>query len=763
MDLATLEFDTILSSIGAQANTPLGRQLIQTMTPFENPQDALLSMREMTAAKAYIFAAKAPSFGDFFDISKPLKDIKIARTLSVQDLQRLRRFLKELSRVYKRLKTPPEFLEDDALDVYIHRLEPLASLAKSLDAIVDDEGLKENASNELKSLKNALRILENRLTQKLKNVVDQHADYLSETFYTERHGRYVVPVKQTYKNRFKGSVVDYSASGETIYMEPHVIGEMSAEKRQVESGIEAEIERILMATSNTLHTQYEPLRLNHDTMGQLDAIFAKSTYAVNYNMEAVSFSDHLQLEDARHPLIDPKEVIPNDIVLDETAHLVIISGSNTGGKTVILKTVGLLAIMAQSGLHIPVKKGSSLPFYSGIYADIGDEQSIEQSLSTFSSHLTHIKRILEKVTPRALILLDEVGGGTDPKAGAAFARALLDELSLRDHDIFVTTHYPELKAYAYDHAAAVNASVAFDKKTLQPTYHLYLDTPGESHALLIARRLGFNPAIIERAQGYFQNEQNPVSDLIQTLEQKRTQLESDKQILETRKTETDALNQSLQTKKAELEAQKQALSDRYTRQFQREKEALKDAFDEALKGLKNSDLKPHEINQAKSEIFKDTKETSQASRDDHVYQVGDRVHVHKFNRQGVLKKKLSQDRWQVVMGNVESSLKEDGFYYVDADTKDLKAKIPKAHVPKKRVSSELDLRGQRVEEARATLDKYLDDCALAKIPFARIIHGYGTFAIRDMVHAMLQKNQAVQSFRSGQGNEGGAGVTVVYF
>lgn len=763
MDLKTLEFPTILKTISTHSYTPLGHEKIARLIPLESKEAALLSMREIVSARAYILNAKAPRFGDFFDIAKPLRDIKIARVLSVQDLMRIRRFLNELTAVYKRLKQAPEDLESNALEPYLQALEPLSTLKSELDQLVDEEGLKENASSTLKKHKNALRTIENRLTQKLKSLVDQAGEMLSETFYTERQGRYVVPVKQTYKNRFKGSVVDYSASGETVYMEPAAVGEMSAEKRKIETAIETEIERILTEISQTLHTYYETLALNHETIGALDAIFAKAEYAAELNMEMPSFGVRLALKNARHPLIDPQDVVPNTIELSEDTHLVIISGSNTGGKTVVLKTVGLLALMASSGLLIPAENGSSLPFYTGIYADIGDEQSIEQSLSTFSSHLTNIQRIIQTATPGSLILLDEVGGGTDPKAGAAFARALMDDLSQHPHDIFVTTHYPELKAYAYDHPAAINASVAFDKETLKPTYHLYIDTPGESHALLIARRLGFKPSIIEKAETYFQNEQNPVSDLIQTLEQKKAALENERAELNQLKHDTETLKGDLQQAKAHVEAEKQSLTDRFNRQYQRDKETLEAAFEDVVTSLKASRLKPHEINHAKDTLFQKNVPEREKLKDDHVYQPGDTVHVIKFNRNGELKKALKGGRWQVMMGNVESTLDATEFYYVETEKKRPKEKLPKASIPKKRVASELDLRGLRVEEAAHLLDKYLDDCALSKLPFARIIHGYGTFAIRDMVQTALKENPAVQSFRSGQGGEGGAGVTVVYF
>jgi len=764
MDLKTLEFPAVLSHIERRAKTALGAEKIRTLHPLDAPASAHVSMQEIASAKAYILAAKAPTFGDFFDIHPQLKDIKIARVLSVQDLLRLRRFLAQLSSVLKRLQSPPETLEANALEPYMASLEPLDALKKELEALVDDEGLKENASNELKTQKNALRVLENRLSQKLKSVVDRHASMLSESFFTERQGRYVVPVKQTYKNRFKGSVVDYSASGETIYMEPEIVGEISADKRRVEAAIDTEIERILTTISQSLHAHYEGLRANHASLGALDAIFAKADYAVEMNMEPVAFADTLHLEAARHPLIDPKSVVPNDIILHPDTHLVIISGSNTGGKTVVLKTVGLLSMMAQSGLLIPVKPGSHLPFYSGIFADIGDEQSIEQSLSTFSSHLTNIQRIIHQQTSRSLIVLDEVGGGTDPKAGSAFARALLDHLSRTNHDIFVTTHYPELKAYAYEHPHAINASVAFDKDSLNPTYHLYLDTPGESHALLIAERLGMPEPILASAHHYFNNEQSPVSDLIQTLEQKKAQLERERDTLHAAQREVDALKSSLEAKTADLNAQKEALTDQYNRRFRREKEALESAFNQALEDLKKSaQLKPHEINAAKEALFNADTDAPTAQKDPHDYQPGDYVHVTKFNRTGQLKKALKKGQWQVMMGNVASTLKESEFHYIDPPKKIHQPAPPKAKTPKKRVASELDLRGLRVEEAASLLDKYLDDCALAKQPFARIIHGFGTFAIRDMVQKTLAQSSLIKSYRAGQGGEGGAGVTVVYF
>jgi len=763
MDLKALEYPTVISAILTHAKTTLGQTHIRTLTPLKTPQDAIHKMAEITTAKTYIEVAKDPSFGDFFDIESQLKDIKIARTLSVQDLQVLRRFFKQLTRVINRLKAPVELPKDHALTTYMEALNTLKSLAQKIDGIVDDEGLRETASSGLKKAKNENRVIDNRLMQKLKSVVDQSSSYLSESFYTERHGRYVVPVKQTYKNRFKGSVVDYSASGETIYMEPHAIGELSAQKRRVEATITAEIEAILTAISTDAHAEYDALSTNHQTLGSLDAIFAKAHYATEFDMAPVTFTDTLNLYDARHPLIDQTQVVANDIVLDETTHTVIISGSNTGGKTVVLKTVGLLALMAQAGLLIPVKKGSSLPFYTGIYADIGDEQSIEQSLSTFSSHLTHIQSIMESARPRALILLDEIGGGTDPKAGAAFARSLLDALGPDQHDIFVTTHYPELKAYAYDQPAAINASVAFDKSTLQPTYHLYLDTPGESHALLIAERLGFPESILKQATVYYENAQNPVSDLIQTLEQKRSDLEKKNSDVSDLEATLSQKNVELSTRLEALETEKQQLKDRYERMYQRDLEASQKAFDEALSKLQSSALKQHEINQAKDALYPKGNPQAKASRPDHTFTVGDRVHIEKFNRQGTLKKKLGQTQWLVEMGSVESTVKQSDFYYVERAQPKTPKREKKATVPKKKVAPELDLRGKRVDEAKIELDKYLDDCALARMPFVRIIHGYGTFAIRDMVQAVLQESPFIESFRAGQGNEGGAGVTVVYF
>lgn len=763
MDLKALEFADVLSRIQRHSKTQAGQIRIQSLEPFSQAQKALTSMAEITSAKAYILHAKAPIFGDFFDIEPILHDMKIARVLSIQDLMRLRVFLKHLNAVTVTLKNPPDDMDIAALLPYIESLYTLKEIRLSIDHIVDDNGLKEDASKTLKSLLKERTVLENRLTEKLKAIVDQSATLLSESFYTERQGRYVVPVKQTYKNRFKGSVVDYSSSGETIYMEPHVVAEMSAHKRAMDAAIEKEIETILTSISQTLFDAYETFKNNHRVITQLDEIFAKATYAVECDMQGVTFTSELKLNEARHPLIDPTEVVANTIHLASNQRMVIISGSNTGGKTVVLKTVGLLALMAQSGLLISVGRQSTVPFYSGIYADIGDEQSIEQSLSTFSSHLTHINHIIEHATPRSLILLDEIGGGTDPKAGASLARALLDYFSGEAFDVFVTTHYPELKAYAYDHDYAVNASVAFDKTTLQPTYHLYMDTPGESHAFLIAKRLGMKPSLIAASENYYQNEQNPVSDLIETLEKKRVELEKEKR-------KAESVNAALKEKEATLNAtlieaqeKKESLEEKYQRALRLERDQLQAQFAETLQALKDkAALKPHDITKAKEILFK-SPNVAKKTKDSHIYQAKDRVLIHKYNRQGDLLKKLSKDTWSVQMGNVETTLKEADFSFVEGAKKPPLKKTPPAPRLQKKVPAECDLRGLRVEEAKHTLEKYLDDCIVAKMPFARIIHGYGTLAVRTMVHETLKKSSFIASYRDGTGNEGGSGVTVINF
>ena len=759
--MKNLEWQSVKSQIEPFAKTQRARQLIHDLNAFKQPADALHSMEEIAAAKSWIEQSPHLEFGAFFDIENVLKDIKIQRVLSISDHLRILHFLKGVDRLIVRFKNANPEVDTTPLKPYYQTLDSLKKIRDVLSVSYEPDHVLDSASSDLRAIRQQLSKLEKQLNDKLKTIVEKNKSDLTEGFFTQRQGRYVLPVKVTVKNRFKGSVVDYSASGETVYMEPTEIGELSAEKRRFEALEAAEIERILQATSELCHQAYEIIHHDFYLVTDLDAIFAKAQYAFAYDMVPVVFEAELSLIEARHPLIAKEDVVANTIELKAPHHVMIISGSNTGGKTVILKTVGICALMAKAGLLVPVAVGSTIPFYHHIYADIGDEQSIEQSLSTFSSHLTQIIAMVEKATPNDLILLDEVGSGTDPQAGAALARAMIDHFKALKAHLLVTTHYPDLKAYAYDHEEVLNASVAFDKVTLKPTYHLFLDTPGESHAFLIAERLGLNKAIISQAQQYLEDASSPVSTLIQTLEAEKVAIEKDKMVLEEALKKARLELSQLNQQKDQLALEKRTYKDQLRQKSEREIKALKEEMDAALDALKkSSDLKLHEIQAAKA-LFNQGLEKP-FTHSSETIEVGDRVEVKKFNRPGQVKA-IKKNQYTVQMGNLEMVLRKDELSFIKKDVLE-KPTETKVHVPtSKTISGECDLRGLRVEEAQEKLLKYIDDCSVSRVPFVRIIHGFGTLALRKMVKEVVQASPLIKSSRDGQGNEGGNGVTVIYF
>lgn len=761
MTIQSLEWNTLKAHLEPYAKTQKGRELIQALEIFKQPETASKSMLEIAAAKNWIERHPHPDFGSFFDVASQLKDIKIERVISISDHLKVLHFLKGIDRLIVRFKSVPAEINIDSIRPYSLPLDSLKKVRELLALSYEPERVLDSASNELKSTRQLLSKTEKQLNDKLKTIVEKNKADLSEGFFTQRHGRYVLPVKITVKNRFKGSVVDYSASGETVYMEPTDVGELSAEKRRLEGLELAEIERILQATSALLHEHYEGLNINFQQVTLLDGIFAKAHYALEIDAHPIEFGTHLNLLEARHPFIPSKDVVANTITLSAPHRVMIISGSNTGGKTVVLKTVGICALMAKAGLLIPASKGSSIPFFEQIYADIGDEQSIEQSLSTFSSHLTQIIEMVNLATAKDLIILDELGSGTDPQAGAALARALMDHFRNLKAHLFVTTHYPDLKAYAYDHEDVLNASVAFDTKTLKPTYQLFLDTPGESHAFLIAERLGLKTPVIMSAQNYHQQASSPVSQLIQTLEEKKVEIEKDRLVLDQRLNKVNKEKADLLQLKTALQEERRTYKDKLKRQAQLEIETLKEELDATLKSLKaSSQIKMHELQAAKALFNSPLESPSSASLE--TIGVGDRVEIKKFNRPGQVKA-IKKGTYTVQMGNLELKLQKEELIFL---RKDVVSVDKDSHVhtpPRKVISAECDLRGLRVEEAQEMLLKYIDDCSVAGVPFVRIIHGFGTLALRKMVKEIVQSSSLVASSRDGQGNEGGNGVTVIYF
>ncbi|TVP94214.1 MAG: endonuclease MutS2 [Acholeplasmatales bacterium] len=769
-DLKTLEFDRIIEEMASYAGTAIGQENVRALTPSADLDTVLEALHETAEGALYVAEGLEPSFGGIDDIREALKRARIQALLAVPDLLAIRRHIAATKRIRRELARLSQHLEQPIdLEAYCEALTVTKELADAIDQVMDDRGeILDTASVELKKIRGSLSATERRIKETLEGLLKREAKKLTEQLITFRHNRYVIPVKVSDKNRIKGTIMDYSSSGETAYIEPDMVRDLSSRKLRLEADERREIERILYALSAVVHDVHAVLKQNNDTLGHLDFVFAKARYG--YQMEAVKpdMSTRLHLIKARHPLINRDTVVPNTITFDEGVKTMIITGSNTGGKTVTLKTTGLLACMAQAGLLIPVNPGSTLPCFKQIRADIGDEQSIEQSLSTFSSHMKNIVDILNTVTDGSLVLLDELGSGTDPNEGSSLAMSLLDALDEKNLLTMATTHYPELKAYAYTKTSIVNASVEFDENSLQPTFRLLLRTPGESHAFLIGERLGLPSSVIEAAKSRALVSETEVSDLIHKLKIESKRLDAMIQEQERLNRETEALKKDTEQLRRTLQQEKETLKERLRLENHRILESLKAealALIQDLEQLKTQSFKAHEVADAKYRARSLGAEgETEKSQETRQYEPGDTVYLFKFNRHGELLKKQKKSQWLVKMGSVKSVFKEEDFEYAEASTtKKTQPQTPAQKTVKKSVPGTLDLRGMRAHEAEIVLQKYLDDCAVADLPFASIVHGFGTLALRNMVKDTVSKSPLVASFRDGESGEGGQGVTVIYF
>lgn len=770
-DIKTLEFDKIVQKMKPYAQTTLGKAKLDALQPSTDANEVVRMLEETDEARRFVVEGLDPSFGGVNDLSDSLKRARIEGGLAVHELVQVHNHVRATARI-KREMTRLSEREETTIDieVYADELVVCKSLGEAIHAAIDDAGeVRDSASSDLATIRRHIDTTERKIKTTLDQVLKKEAKRLTDQIVTIRHNRYVIPVKPGEKNNVRGTVLDYSSSGETAYIEPEAIRELTSKKERLEADERQEIERILFVLTLDVKDHADTLEANLGLLGHLDMLFAKGAYAHATESTKPTLSKRLHLIKARHPLIPKEEVVANTITFDEDINTIIVTGSNTGGKTVALKTVGLLSMMAQSGLLLPALPGSETRCFTQIRADIGDEQSIEQSLSTFSSHMKNIVSMLNNLKSGGLILLDELGGGTDPSEGASLAMSILEYLSDKDVHVIATTHYPELKAYAYTKPSMVNASVEFDEKTLQPTYRLLMRTPGESHALLIASRLGIDRCIVDHAKKHVLTQKTEVSELIDNLKRESKKLDA---LLGEYENLTKSLEQEkreLSERKRALQAEKEAIKERLTRENQREMEAFErdaNALIDELQAMKTHAFKAHELAEAKHKLKSlrpETSGTEISTTKGHRYQSGDRVYLLKFNRHGELLKKQKDGRWRVRMGRLESVIDEDAFEYTEQAPKQKPDPAPEKPSVSKRVPSELDLRGMRVHEAKEALEKYLDDCLVADMPFASVIHGYGTLALRKMVKEIVSTHPGVSEARDGKGNEGGQGVTVVYF
>lgn len=659
---------------------------------------------------------------------------------------------------------------------YLDQMVIIDNLNKVIKQSIDDTGeILDDASNNLKTIRSKLRTIDLKIKHKLQEIISKEQSKLSQSVVSIRNDRYVLPVKAEYKNSFKGAIHDISSSAQTFYIEPLAVMELTTQKVKLISDEKNEIERILRLLSQEVASNYGILKENFLVLVDIDLIFAKAMLAKfqNASRPLINNQHRLNLVNARHPLLKVAKVIPNNIRFGLNQEGIIITGPNTGGKTVLLKTVGLLSLMVKCGLLIPAEAKSEIMIYDQIYCDIGDDQSIENNLSTFSSHMTNIVGIIKLVTPNSLVLFDEIGAGTDPIEGSNLAIAILEYLLEKRISFITTTHYSELKAFAYRNNQVVNASMEFNQDTLSPTYKLILGRPGASNAFNIARRLGLDESIIKNAEDKTLTSDTEVRTLIKKLEHQSHMLEMEKIALEQTKDEYLSKDELLKNKlnmieKTKIQIIKQAETDAKTI-ILKVKDEAKRILDEVTE-LKNREIKHHEIIAIKKELENleeinvPKEKPSIIKRKPIVY---DQVYLPHYEQYGVVQKILKSGDYIVSIGNINLKTKASEIEVVDKALKDTDALPLKGQTTKvitsSKLSLNLDLRGERYEDAKIRLIQYFDDAILTNVKQVTIIHGYGSGVLRELVQSYLKNHPQVASSRYGGAKEGGMGVTVVNF
>lgn len=768
-ELNKLEFYKILKEIRKYAVSDLAKIDVEKLEPLTNELEINRLLEETWQAKNIMIRYDQTPMTGVLNIKAAIRKSEIGSVLTIEEFLRIVSHQEAIVRNQSFIRKVKQLeIDSNHLDNYYERLIPLPGLKKKIITIIDNRGdIYDDASIKLSQIRKKTRITEERIDSKMASLLRSESNKLTDTLITIRNNRLVLPVKAEFKNSFKGVVHDSSSSGETVFMEPLSCFDMNNELRTFHIEESAEIERILRELSDDVGLESDNLKNNLVILTCLDVIFAKAKYAIEYSCHRPILTDNIiNLMNARHPLIKKEDVVGNNINFHNYSHI-LITGPNTGGKTVCLKTLGLLSIMNQSGILIPVDEGSETIIFSNIFADIGDEQSIEQSLSTFSSHISKIIYIIDNATPKSLILIDEIGSGTDPKEGASLAISIINHLRKKSVYSMITTHYSELKTYAFDLDDTVNASVEFDILTLKPTYKLKVGIPGTSNAIQIAKRLGLHDDIIESAKVVSVSFDNDVSNLIKKLEKRS--LELDDQI-QKYKSESRLLKEKNE-KLEDLIVEEKIKQNKLLKKLELDHLAkLKDREEEAnslIKKLnelrKNPGFKDHELAKLKHDVksmnqekldYKKTKDTQ--------INVGDRVLVIPYQRQGIVNKKVSNKKFEVLMGTLSITLTEKDLEYVETP-KEKKQIITGTVKKTSQTKVELDLRGMRYLEAIDELDKFVDNCLMNNLEFAYVIHGYGTGVLMRGVSEYIKKSTVITSSRPGGQNEGGKGVAVIYF
>lgn len=791
-----LELDKILKQLAGYASFSASRALLEALEPTADLEEARRRIAETSEARLLLEEREAVSIGGARDVRPYVSGAVRGVTLTAEQLLEIKATLQAAAALKRTLEKVAD------------RFPLLARIASGLDEgrrvvaaiaqVLDDEGqVLDSASPRLAQIRHDLHLAHSRLQSRLQAILNsgRYAPYLQEALVTLREGRYVIPVKAEARGRVRGIVHDQSSSGATLFIEPLETVEINNEIRELQLAEQNEILRILREVSALVGEHAEAICQTVEALAALDAAFARARYANALRASAPQLVDFdparfpgstVRLYRARHPLIDPQQVVPIDVELDPETYVLIITGPNTGGKTVALKTVGLLTLMAQCGLHIPAAEGSMLSVFNAVYADIGDEQSIEQSLSTFSAHLMHIIHILQQADERSLVILDELGAGTDPTEGAALARAILDELCQRGATTFVATHYPELKLYAHSMPGVRNASVEFDLETLSPTYRLIVGLPGRSNALAIAERLGLSSSIIERARGYVGVQDLHADDLLEEIHRTREEIRQTQARLLHTEADLNRQRDELRARLDNIEEERRAILEAARAEAHAELEALREEVRELRRRLRaipptyleGTDLY-EQVNHIEEESARLSSllETSaaqaaslQPSEDiegqQHVLQVGDRVYVPRLHTEGEVVALPNGDEVEVQVGQFRVRVEAAALEVRPRPQRREEAHYERGGVSIPRTESpglELHLRGMTLEEGLPRLEEYLDRAYMAGLPWVRIVHGKGTGTMRKAVRDLLRHHPLVREFKSAPANEGGEGVTIAYF
>lgn len=785
--LYKLEYDKIITLLEERASSFRGKQLCRRLKPLSELA-RIETMQEQTAAAFTRIVGKGRiSLSDAAPVEESLKRLEVGAALGITELLCICKLLQTTGRVKAYGRRDTQEQTADCLDAYFEQLEPLTPLSNEIErCIVSEDEISDDASSTLRHIRRSMGVINDKIHSTLNGLVNGSLrTYLQDPIITMRGDRYCIPIKSEYRAQVSGMIHDQSSTGSTLFIEPMAVVKLNNDLKELYAKEQEEIQVILARLSGDAAEYIEEIRTNYRTLTDLDFIFARGQLALEMNASRPLFNDEgrIRIRNGRHPLLDPHKVVPISVSLGEDFSLLIITGPNTGGKTVSLKTVGLFTLMGQAGLHVPASDHSELAVFTQVYADIGDEQSIEQSLSTFSSHMTNIVSFLQKVDAHSLVLFDELGAGTDPTEGAALATSILDYLHARDIRTMATTHYSELKVYALTTPGVENACCEFDVESLRPTYRLLIGIPGKSNAFAISGKLGLPDYIIEDAKARLSESDLSFEDLLNDLENKKRIIEKEREEIAAYKREVESLKAQTRQKQERMDAQRERILKEANEKAANILREAKEMADETMKNFRKfgkEGISAAEMEKERERLRKKLQETSAANalkaqkpRKAHKpsdFKLGESVKVLSMNLTGTIAS-LPDSRGNVTvqMGILRSQvnisdleiIEEQNSYAPKRTNGTSKGRLKMGKSLS--VSPEINLLGKTVDEAVAELDKYLDDAVLSHLDSVRVVHGKGTGALRKGIHEYLRRQRHVKSYHLAEYGEGDAGVTIVEF